>query len=363
MKDSLHRLSRHVALMAVLCSTVLALALVFSACGGGPGDTDGDGTGGGSDPDAIYTIACESGDYYDLSADRFSATAGTTVTVTVSSEAFIGVDKVLANGTECSGSGGTYTFVMPSENVTVTAQTSGVEVLNADDGMGWVRATDTLSVAAENDTAKQTFEVTFGTDPVFNNKVGNYMSQAEVVSTDESVIPADALTGMKSEDVTYAYTAEFTVDRTKVSEGETTLAVIDKDSHRVISINVEVVAYGEAFAADTIDVSISVDASALGDDEKYSDLRVYLVEDDETYVYGCAYPYATQWQTVTDTPATFKYIKGHGKHYEAYVGYGMTNDHDIYVYERLETESGTEPDGTVSFTDEDDSITIVVARP
>ena len=363
MKDSLHRISRHVALMAVLCATVLALALVFSACGGEPGDTDGDGTGGGSDPDAIYTIACESGDYYDLRADRFFATAGTTVTVTVSEEAFIGVDKVLANGTECSGSGGTYTFVMPSENVTVTAQTSGVEVLNADDGMGWGRATDTLSVAAENDTAEQTFEVTFGTDPVFNNKVDNYMSQAEVVSTDESVIPADALTGMKSKDVAYAYTAEFTVDLTKVSEGETTLAVIDNDNHRAISINVEVVAYGEAFAADTIDVRISVDASALGDDEKYSDLCVYLCEDDETYVYGCAYPYATQWRTVTDEPATFKYIKGHGKHYEAYVAYGMTNDHDNYVYERLETESGTESDGTVSFTDEDDSITIVVARP
>ena len=105
-------------LKTMICAgLVLAMAIPFAACAQG-GDED-ETAGGGP-----YTVTCEDGDYYDLSASSQLTPAGETVTITADAKAFIRVDGVYANGTACaSGStAGTYTFTMPEENVTVTAQ-------------------------------------------------------------------------------------------------------------------------------------------------------------------------------------------------------------------------------------------------
>ena len=319
-------------LKTMICAgLVLALAIPFAACAG---DGNEDDTAGGGP----YTVTCEDGDYYDLSASSQLTPAGETVTITAEAEAFIRVDGVYANGTACAAgsTAGTYTFTMPEENVTVTAKVSGAEIANAEDGMGWVTASPFLTPFDESELSlyqNQSYSVTFGTDPV-NATTGSDggMTYVKVVSLNEDVIPAEAISGVKgstpgSGNISF-YQGSFKIDRTQIKEGTTTLVFFDNDNDRVISKTVTVVPFGDVYKEEAWTVSVTADLSDVS--SKYLDgkLRLYFEEGNDTYVYGSVYPNATQRTEFTAADLTdgkitaqYYYVPNAGKTYRVWVAY------------------------------------------
>ena len=321
-------------LKTMICAgLVLAMAIPFAACAG-DGNED-DTAGGGS-----YTVTCEDGDYYDLSSSSQLTPAGETVTITAEAEAFIRVDGVYANGTACaSGStAGTYTFTMPEENVTVTAQVSGAEIDNAEDGMGWVTASPFLTPFDESELSLyqyQDYSVTFGTDPVnASSSEDGSMIYTKIISLNEDVIPAEAISGVKGStpDVgnVYFFQGSFKIDRTQIKEGTTTLVFFDKDNDRVISKTVTVVPFGDVYKEEAWTVSVTADLSGVSSEYLKGNLRLFFVEGDDTYVYGSVYPSTIQRFDFTSADLTdgkitaqakFLYVPNAGKTYRVWVAY------------------------------------------
>lgn len=306
------------------------MTVPFAACAG---DGNEDETAGGGS----YTVTCEDGDYYDLSASSQLTPAGETVTITAEAEAFIRVDGVYANGTACaSGSAaGTYTFTMPEENVTVTAQVSGAEIDNAEDGMGWVTASPFLTPFDESELSLyqyQDYSVTFGTDPVNASTGSDGMTYAKVVSLNEDVIPAEAISGVKgstpgSGNISF-YQGSFKIDRTQIKEGTTTLVFFDNDNERVISKTVTVVPFGDVYKEEAWTVSVTADLSDVSSEYLKGNLSLFFVEGDDTYVYGSVYPSTVQRFDFTSADLTdgkitaqYYYVFGEGKKYTVWVAY------------------------------------------
>ena len=249
-----------------------ALALAglgaFAACGDG-GSTGGEGGAGGGTA-VSYSVSCEEddvfGDYYNLDADYSRVGAGKTVTVTVSDAwNFISVSKVYANGTECAAGSetGEFTFTMPEKDVTVTAEVAVNAVAEGDYGMAWTSATLDFALSKEDDlssgvqiaedTGRFSLTATFGTRSVQNQVTANddgygTLTSCEVISTNEAVIPSDAVTRLNSGDFTNGslcsgVTIEFDTER--LAPGTTTIILIDTDNtelERAITIDVTITA-------------------------------------------------------------------------------------------------------------------------
>ena len=340
------------------------MAIPFAACAG---DGNEDDTAGGGP----YTVTCEDGDYYDLSASSQLTPAGETVTITAEAEAFIRVDGVYANGTACTAgsTAGTYTFTMPEENVTVTAKVSGVEIANAEDGMGWVTASPFLTPFDESELLlyqNQSYSVTFGTDPVnATTESGGGMTYVKVVSLNEDVIPAEAISGVKgstpgSGNISF-YQGSFKIDRTQIKEGTTTLVFFDNDNDRVISKTVTVVPFGDAYKDEAWTVSVTVDLSDVSSEYLDGNLRLFFEEAGDTYVYGSVYPSEIQRFDFTSADLTdgkitaqakFLYVPNAGKMYRVWVAYetvvnGITA---FYPLGEKMTATFTENGGTFTVT-------------
>lgn len=238
---------------------VMALSLAFVACNDDPG----------TQTKESYTVTCTYGEYYDISADHMVAEAGTLVTVTAESEVFMEIDTVYANGIACSAGSeaGKFTFTMPEEDVTVTADVSGKEILSAEDGMYWSKAPTVISVFDESELSLyqyQDYGVSFGTDPVNASiNTSNEMMYAEVVSLNEEVIPAEAISGVRGNTQTSVnpafYNGTFEIDRTKIKTGTATLVFFDTDNDRVLSKTITVVPFGDVHKGETEEVSVTVD--------------------------------------------------------------------------------------------------------
>lgn len=243
--------------MSVCLVLVMALC-VFAACTnpGDKGGSDGDSTGGGggSTSATSYSITCDESDvygkYYNLSTNYSKVGAGTTVTVTVKDVwNFLTVDKVYANSTQCTASStaNKYTFTMPSQNVTVTAEFT-VNDVETDQGMTWsnkVAGINTPECTVEiGSLLFQTFSVDFGTEYVLNSTPASQV--IEVISTNTNIIPADAISVRLNESSgngAYADSATVFIDGEQLSTaGKTTLIFIDKDNDRAITMEVTTVA-------------------------------------------------------------------------------------------------------------------------
>lgn len=133
---------------------------------------------------------------------------------------------------------------MPAADVTVTAEMRVLSVPTAESGMGWTRTHD-LVAGGINDS----FEVTFGTDPVLNSVVQNEdgystLALVKVISTNQQVIPDKAIYRVNGSgsNGAYVYAARISFTSDLLSPGETTLVLIDTDNDRAITLDVTVVA-------------------------------------------------------------------------------------------------------------------------
>lgn len=105
--------------------TLYALWVSEDDSGNTGGNTGGGGGGGGA---TLYPVTIESSGYGIVSADKSTAAAGETVTITVSAGELITISAQDANGATVEledQSGGTYTFAMPAADVTISVKFAG----------------------------------------------------------------------------------------------------------------------------------------------------------------------------------------------------------------------------------------------
>ncbi len=343
---------------------LLAFTLSFAACGESPGAKNNES----------YTVTCTDGEYYDLSADYTVAEAGTLVTVTAESEVFMEVDTVYANGIACSAGSeaGKFTFTMPEEDVTVTADVSGKEILSAEDGMYWSEAPTVISVFDESELSLyqyQDYGVSFGTDPVNASiNTSNEMIYAEVVSLNEEVIPAEAISGVHGNTQTSVnpafYNGTFEIDRTKIKTGTATIVLFDTDNDRVLSKTITVVPFGDVHKGETEEVSVTVDFTGLSEEYRNEKFSVFFYEDEETYVYGSVYP-ETQRENLTypeSGTVTYTFLYVPGLTFTLRVGYERINEYDVTYYHSLSIEGDDDGEIVPDFSD-GNHITIRLGDP
>lgn len=187
------------------------------------------------------------GDYYTLTTDKSVTMTGNTVTVSVNDLwDFLSVDKVYANDVECTpADDGKYTFTMPDKDVEVKATFKVNVITELDDGMKWQNKEE----FANPTTLSGGIGVEFGSKPILNSVQSNpdgysTMTYAKVISTNQDVVPDEAITRIAPEtgsNGAYAISAWISFDVTKVSSGKTTLIFIDTDNDRAISIEVTVI--------------------------------------------------------------------------------------------------------------------------
>ena len=333
----------------------------------------GDGDKGDDDTETSYIITCNSGQWYDINTSYKIAPAGTTITVEVECEVFVQVANVYANEVPCTPTeqAGFYTFTMPAEDVTITAQiTDADEILSSDYGMGWTFAPSQISMAEEGDSsfiANQRFELSFGSQQGFiNASTGqNGLLYVDVFSTNQDVIPDDAISAVSPTQLDFGnsrvVSAKFTIDLTKVNLGTTTLVFKDTDKDRIITKTITVKEYGQVENFDLWTVYVTVDLSTL---TAYQDrnFRIWF-SDYENYVYGSNYP-ESQWQDfiwsdLSRGERTFTFLYNPEHTFRVQVGYEyFATSLDDYRYNNFSIQSGADEEGIVSFSSDGDSITV-----
>lgn len=240
-----------------------------------------------------YNIACSNGDNYTIQSSMAKAKAGDKVTLTVKANDFYQIEWVKANDTECAKvSDGKYEFTMPEKDVEITVSVKAMSDVSADDGMVWVFAPEQIaSLGEEDDSYKttQTFEVSFGDDllTASTNDKG-HMIYTNVYSINESVIPNDAISIVKATETQFGWQAvgaQFSIDLTKIKQGETKLVFEDTENDRVITKTIKVVGYGEVTPKTLFEEKVVIDLSELTG--SYENLRIWII--DEEYVVGSVY--------------------------------------------------------------------------
>lgn len=179
------------AAVAVLCLAI-ALTALLVACTPKDRGGEGGGTGGGSGTSdgTVYTVNAPEGFLYDFGWKTTRATAGSDAYVEVEpAHDAVVIDMVYANGEPCVNAGpaedgGTrFEFVMPAEDVDITVGLSFTDT-ERDGRINWAEGMAT-TISAGAGTATLTAEI--GWSWTTSIKV------PALLSTDESVIPNDAL--------------------------------------------------------------------------------------------------------------------------------------------------------------------------
>ena len=192
----------------------LAMAAMFVSCGDGKEQQGGGGDGGGGTPETEYSITVEQVSGAQLSADKQKAKNGETVTVTATvtdSEKYIA--SVTANGEECEESDGKYTFTVGNKDVVVTAELGTYKEIAESDFLVW--DTDVKQLIATDLTGIEMPALHFLiTGPSY------YSYEGSVTSSDETVIPTEAITLTPLSDSYISQGNTYvTIDTTKISAG------------------------------------------------------------------------------------------------------------------------------------------------
>lgn len=334
-------------IIAVLCAAALCTVL-FAACGGG-GEEDPDKQPGG---ETSYTISSAASEDYSLTPSKASAEAGEKITVSAESK---NADKYITgvtwNGNSCVEEDGSYTFTMPSENVTLAAQMGNYEQV-LEDGKFSLSNTDAATMAVNSGEAVLRID--------FSQRIWNATCKAE--SMNGAVIPQDALEpSVHFADGTQADYAQVSVDTSKISVGSAWLRLTFSGSSSSdrgellikITVKDEVVLeiWQETVVFDVSDLS-------YGEDATY-----YVFFIDKDHIGGSN---GRERQDFSKQPAeggevelTIEYVKGHT--YSITFGYEQPDGK--YTWHTLNdaTGSGTTAGGTGfnSYDSDTNSLTFI----
>ena len=347
-----------ISIFGVVC--MLLIGITLTACGGGNTQPSKES----------YEITYSDGEWYDFTSRTIRQTEGEIATFTLENEPFIQIDKVYANQIECTkGEDGTYSFTMPAEDVLITVTyIDAPEILEARYGMIWAVAPSTITTAKEGDSsfiANQNFRVDFGEQGIYHKiNTEGYLSEIEIISTNESVIPLSAISGVNSTDDAVIYECYFSIDLTQVSVGTTTLVFIEKEHDRIISKTINVVPYGEAMPNELWEVSVTVDLSDIERTEyKDKNFRIFFSDESGEYVYGSIYS-ETQfedfiWEDLEDGKITFTFDYNPNHKFTVDVAYEYyVEDFQDYRYNNFTIDRGAEEDGEVKFDFNGDNVEV-----
>lgn len=313
-----------------------------------------------------YTVVAATDADYTITVSDDSAERGETITVTVTVN---NPDKYLTgvsyNGTPCSEDDGSYSFTMPSEDVTVTATLDEYQEQPSDgSGTGgsfasFYTGNPTTIVPAESGTTDLTI--------ILN---GSWMTSLnyDISSSDEDVIPADAIevstrTSGTSNVITSAI---LSIDRTAISEGSTWLTMNFKSGNTSQKGTIVVkMTVSQSFALTKWTENIQFDVSRLDLDDG-TKIHVHLYDRD--YVEGSdakSYQEFNDLEVTDDTvTVSIEYVKGHEYSLEFAVADGTTYTyHDLSeVVGSGSTQSGFNQfvDGSLTFVEDGATLKIDV---
>lgn len=303
-------------------TTILLLFIMLfalSACAGG-------GSNDENTNNKTYTITAEESDFYTVNCSTVSATAGQTVEFTVDKEPFVNIESVSANDSECTLKDGKYSFTMPQKNVVLKVEMSIADTISTKDGMNWSKIPSQIAeVDAETAPSlygetKQKINVSFGTRPIMASQdSNNNLINVEIVSTNQDVIPAEAISGAKREnfDSINVYTTHFEIDLTKIKQGTTTLIFKETESGRILTKNIAVKPFGEALNGEIKEITVTVDFTDLKNTDyaEKDGYRIWFNDSDDNYVIGSPYKKSQfiefKWEDLSDCKKEFTFTYNH----------------------------------------------------
>ena len=213
-------------IILMLC-LVAALAVTVAACNDDKGN---EGGGGGGTQYSIQAPAAS--DVFTIEGLPETATEGTTITFTVTlndpeNSAILGVtvEPTFDASYDIASDNGTYSFVMPASPVKIIIDARAYEEVLSD---GVVTFSSSNVTTFEKGAANTSQEHTWVFDIALDWGAYNtaFSRNTEVTSSDQSVIPADAISFEKADfpsDGNWFYGADVKIDTSKVNPGTTWL--------------------------------------------------------------------------------------------------------------------------------------------
>ena len=274
-------------LMLILC-LVAVLAVTVAACN--EKGSENPGGGGGQTPEPTYTVTGVDNGDYALTADKTEAHVGDKITVTATvKNADIKITAVKANDTVCETESGAYVFIMPAENVTLSAETVALQEVLEDDFLSFDGfLPDTISVYAnEFDSCD---EINFDLAGII--QINDTERGVKISSSDQSVIPDSALSVWLSDKESGGGTGKdsgiIKIAVNDIAPGTTyiTLTITDTSTSRSATIvkKLTVVAEGE-LEVPTMQVTVTFDLeNVLGEIGEFTDeILIFLTDSDSIY--------------------------------------------------------------------------------
>ena len=235
------------ALTIMLCLTLCVLVV---ACG------NDDNKGGGGADKTEYNITAEESAYYTVSLSAAKAVKDTLIEINLTDIADnIEIVAVEYNGKSCQKTEeGKYTFTMPAENVAITVKTRVLEAVTEDGiaifddkNLTTVAKGGTFNAPSIIDKNMWCFDIIFDT-------LHMTILESEITSSDNNVVPADAIEVRKVEedDSTIIAGAKVIIDTAKINVGTAWLTMYFKNGNisgaaneGTLLIPVTIVEYGE----------------------------------------------------------------------------------------------------------------------
>lgn len=311
--------------------SAFALSLGLAACSD---DGGGGGNGGGDDKGTRYSIqAPQASDIYTVTGLPDGAYEGDKVSFKVvlndpenSLLSEVGVEPSTSAYYALSGAqDGTYSFTMPAEPVKIVIDARAFEEVLSDGGVNFVSgnareiAVNSGNTKVWDENNKLVDRWAFDISLDWRNTAA-FSSNSKVTSSDESVIPADAVTikeGDKGNNF-YFTSAEILIDTSKINPGKTWLEIYLQSNN-------------SSSSRGTVCVQITVTAEGtVTEVEKWTETVVFTLSSgiDTDNLYFCftdtdygsnmdsqerQYFYAGEYEISDDDTVTLaiEYVKGH----------------------------------------------------
>lgn len=331
--------------------SAVALSLGLAACSGNGGN-EGGGNGGGDDKGTRYSIqAPQNSDVYTVTGLPDGAYEDDKVTFKVvlsdpenSVLSEVGVEPSTSAYYALSGADdGTYSFTMPAEPVKIVIDARAFEEVLSDGGVTFV-SDNAREIAVNSGNTKVwdednnlvdrwAFDISLG----WRNTAA-FSSNSKVTSSDETVIPSDAVTikeGDKGNNF-YFTSAEILIDTSKINPGKTWLEIYlqsnnSSTSRGTVCVQITVTAEGTVTEVEKwTETVVFTLSSGIDTEDLYfcftdTDYGSNMDSQERQYFYAGEYEISDD-DTVT---LTIEYVKGHKYRVTAGINDGSGNSLEL----------------------------------
>lgn len=297
-----------------LCAIFLISGITFAACGK-------------EQKAETYTITLPSSTDYTVQSDVVTAEAGQTITLTVTllnNEMVL--EEVLANDIACTENyNGTFSFIMPNENVTISVQTSQLQEVHSTDFV-WLDDDNlyTITMAEEDVSYADTRDLNIS----FVDKQAMTIINETISSSNQEVIPDTAIIFIPVTDQdlhgsngsNQILKGVIEIDPFQIHEGTSYLMMefingnntIGDSNRGTLVVKITVVPYGE-LTLETVKETLVID---LFSELQYSTGDVFCLRiGDRDHVDGSSNPnyvdYVLTMESGRRLTVEFDYILGH----------------------------------------------------